>query len=156
MIARSARGGLGGCGPTFDRTVPKHKLDLRPEPDAVVIGISSHVNDYRLCWAMNKSMGIALARRAEDVTGGEGGLKRFAAFDHHEEDGGTMLTLLSNRCEGVPLIKEQKEADFFFVLDANGPLRPEEALDLIRNTEFVLAAYMVDLKRLRSGLELFI
>ena len=28
----------------------------------MLIGISSHVNDYRLCWSLNRSLGIALAR----------------------------------------------------------------------------------------------
>ena len=132
----------------------KHKLDLRPEPDAVVIGISSHVNDYRLCWALNRTLGLALARRDEDVIDAAG-IGRFAVYDHLDEDSGTQVTLLCNRSEGRVLLKEHKEADLFLVLDANGPLRPEDALELVRGTEFVLAAYMVDLKRLRSGLELF-
>jgi hypothetical protein len=136
--------------------VLKHKLDLRPEPDALVIGISSHVNDYRLCWALNRSMGIALARRATDVVGGDSGHVRFAAYDHLDDETGTVMTLLVNRSGGVPLIREQKDTDFFFVLDENGPLPVDEALVRIRNTEFVLAAYRVDLKRLRSGLELFV
>lgn len=133
----------------------KHKLDLRPEPEVVVIGISSHVNDYRLCWSLNKSLELELTRRAEDVEGIDGAAASFAAYDHVFEDDGTLVSLLCNRSEGVLLLKEQREADFFLVLDENGPLRPDETLDRIRNAEFVLAAYTLDLKRLRSGLELF-
>src|SRR4029453_14184966 len=102
----------------------RHKLDLEPEPDALVIGISSHVNDYRLCWALNRSLGVALARRTTDIAGIEGNTNaRFAAYDHQDEESGTQLTLISNRSEGGRLLKDQKQADYFLVVDENGPLR---------------------------------
>ena len=133
----------------------KHKLDLRPEPDAVVIGISSHVNDYRLCWSLNKSLDLELTRRTEDVKGIDGSTASFAAYDHVFENEGAIVSLLCNRSEGVLLLKDQREADFFLVLADHCPLRPDETLERIRNAEFVLAAFTLDLKRLRSGLELF-
>jgi hypothetical protein len=30
------------------------KLDMEPDPEVMLIGISSHVNDYRLCWSLNR------------------------------------------------------------------------------------------------------
>jgi hypothetical protein len=135
--------------------VAKHKLDLRPEPEAIVIGISSHVNDYRLCWSLNKSLGLALARRKEDVPAIDGSPGTFPAYDHVFEEDGSIVSLLCNRSEGAFLLKEHREADFFLVLEEHGPLRPETTLERLRNAEFVLAAFTLDLKRLRSGLELF-
>jgi hypothetical protein len=43
------------------------RLDVEPDPEVHVIGISSHVNDYRLCWSLNLCLGIALARRDRDI-----------------------------------------------------------------------------------------
>ncbi len=131
----------------------RHKLDLEPEPDAVVIGISSHVTDYRLCWALNKCLGVNLTRREKDIAASNG--VQFVAYDHQDEDTGARLMLISNRSEGVLLLKDQRQADYFLVVDDEGPMRAEEVMDLVRNTEFVLAAFTLDLKRLRSGHELF-
>lgn len=134
----------------------KHKLDLEPVPDTNVIGISSHVNDYRICWALNRSLGVQLTRRKDDIVMPDGGSSaRFSAYDHVDEDSGALLTLIGNRSEGAWLLKEQKHADYFLVVDVRGPITAEAALERVRNTEFVLAAFMLDLKRLRSGLELF-
>ena len=132
----------------------RHKLDLEPQPDAVVIGISSHVNDYRLCWALNKRLGVNLSRREKDIAAGTGA--HFAAYDHLDEETGARLMLISNRSEGVLLLKDQKQADYFLVVDEEGSLRSEEVMEQVRNTEFVLAAFTLDLKRLRSGHELFV
>ena len=38
----------------------KLKLDLDPDPEVFLIAISSHVNDYRLCWSLNRKLGISL------------------------------------------------------------------------------------------------
>ena len=46
----------------------KFKLDMDPDPEVTLIGISSHVNDYRLCWALNRALGINLTRRKSDIT----------------------------------------------------------------------------------------
>ncbi len=135
----------------------RHKLDLEPQLEVVVIGISSHVHDYRLSWALNRSLGVALARRRDDIAGIEGnGDARFAAYDHLDEENDTRLTLICNRGEGGRLLKDQKQADFFLVLDEEGPLNPADVLERVRATEFVLAAFTLDLKRLRSGHELFV
>ena len=45
----------------------KLKLDSDPDPDVFLIAISSHVNDYRLCWSLNNSLGIDLGRRKKDI-----------------------------------------------------------------------------------------
>lgn len=132
----------------------RHKLDLSAEPDVAVIGISCHENDYRLCWALNKSLDLALTRRATDVAS-EGGPARFAAFDHLDDDGQVTISLVSNRSEGLLLVKDQKQADFFLLVDEHAHLTAAETLDRARSTEFILAAFAVDAKRLRSGPGLF-
>jgi hypothetical protein len=50
-----------------------------PPTRRCVIGISCHVNDYRLCWSLNRSIGIALSRRERDIQ--DEGDASYAAFD---------------------------------------------------------------------------
>ena len=130
----------------------RHRLDLEPELDLIVIGISSHVNDYRLCWALNKHLNVALSRRGSDITNGAGGA--FTVYDHTYEESGARLSLISNRSEGRLLLKDQKQADFFLVMDEAGPLRAEELLERVRNMDLVLAVFNIDPKRIRSAPEL--
>src|SRR5690606_23015245 len=97
----------------------KLRLDLDPDPDVTVIGISSHVHDHRLCWALNRSMGLRLTRRRKDITEvNEGREACFATFDQAwppSEEHRPRLTLVHNHSgEGI-LLREQKQADFFLV-----------------------------------------
>ena len=42
------------------------------------------------------------------------------------------------------LLKEHKQADFFLLVDEAAPLTPEELIDHVRKTEFVLMAFPLD------------
>lgn len=134
----------------------RHKLELEPELDVTVIGISSHVNDYRICWSLNRQLGVSLTRREEDVSGMEpGSPARFAAFDHVDVDTQAPMTLICNRSPEGILLKEFKQADFFLVVGEEGPMAPHEVLATVRGAEFVLAAFPIDLQKLRTGHQLF-
>ena len=157
-MPRSVRARHRGHLP-LDRTLEfmaKYKLELEPEIDVVVIGISSHVNDYRLCWSLNTKLGISLSRRDQDIAAMEPGSKaHFAAFDHQDEETQTSMTLICNRSKEGVLLKELKQADFFLVVGEEGPIAPHEALSMVREAEFVLAAFPIDLQKLRTGHQLF-
>lgn len=130
----------------------KHKLDMDPDPEVMLIGISSHVNDYRLCWSLNRSLGIALARRDQDIS--EPGPERMAsysAFDHVDEESQATYSLVNNHSGDGILLKEQRQADYFLVVDEQAPIRPEELLARVRAAEFVLTAFPLDARRLRGA-----
>ena len=130
----------------------RSRLDVEPDPEVHVIGISSHVNDYRLCWSLNLSLGIALTRRDRDILDSSAeGTSRHAAFDHDDPETQVRYTLVNNRGGAGPLIKDQRSADYFLVVDEQAPEAPEELLERVRAAEFVLAAYPVPFDQLRAG-----
>jgi len=138
--------------PTATTHMAKLKLDLEPDPEVTVIGISSHVNDYRLCWSLNRSMGLALRRcDADIVDGGPGRSTAYAAFVHTEEDPEGRYLLVSNHGTDGILIKEQRQADFFMVVDNAIAEREPELLQRIRAAEFVLTAFDLPFADLRMG-----
>ncbi len=130
----------------------KHKLDMEPDPEVMLIGISSHVNDYRLCWALNRSLGINLTRRATDIS--DMGPERpasYSAFDHVDELSQATYTLVNNHCTDGILLKEHRQSDYFLLVDRSAPITHEELIDLVRRTEFVLMAYPLDARKERSA-----
>lgn len=125
--------------------VAKYKLDMEPDPEVTLIGISCHVNDYRLCWALNRALGINLTRRENDITDpGPEKLANYAAFDHTDEDSQAHYLLVNNHSTDGILLKEHKQADYFLVVDESAPITAEELIDNVRKTEFVLMAYPLD------------
>lgn len=130
----------------------KYKLDMEPDPEVMLIGISSHVNDYRLCWALNRSLGINLTRRAEDIVEPTaGGQAVFSAFDHTDEEDSTCWSLVNNHSSEGLLLKEQRQADYFLVVDVSAPVPLDRLLDTVRRAEFVLTAFPLDARQLRGA-----
>ena len=143
-------------GATSRDHVAKHKLDMEPDPEVTLIGISSHVNDYRLCWALNRALGINLTRRSEDITDqGPEQMASYAAFDHTDPETDANWTLVHNHSGDGILLKEHKQADFFLVVDEAAPIAPDELLEQVRRSEFVLTAFTLDPRQLRGAHKLF-
>jgi len=159
-IREKAQQGRERCRPTFGPSardplfthVAKHKLEPAPEPEVQLIGISSHVNDYRLCWALNRQLGLALTRRAHDIEEpGPEGIAHFAAFDHLDEAAQPAYTLVNNHSGDGVLLREQRQADYFLVVDPAAHMTDADLLDQVRATEFVLTAFVLDMRRLREA-----
>ena len=130
----------------------KLTLEEPTSPDHLVIGISCHVNDYRLCWSLNRQLKISLTRRRSDMTSTEKGRSvHYSVFDHVITDVPGILVLVNNHGSDGVLVKEQRQADYFMVLDTEmQELRPE-LLEEVRQAEFVLTAFPIELASLRSG-----
>lgn len=133
----------------------KLKLESDSDPDVFLIAISSHVNDYRLCWALNNSLGIDLARRVTDIS--EDGPEHrayFSAFDHTDEATRANIALISNHAPEGVLVNEQRQADFFLVVDGESTLSPAYALERVRQAEFVLTAFHLDINKVKGAYKL--
>jgi hypothetical protein len=136
--------------------VAKHKLDMDPDPEVVLIGISSHVNDYRLCWSLNRTLGIELTKREKDIA--EPGPERMAfysAFDHSDQEAQVVYSLVNNHSGDGVLLKEHRQADYFLLVDKNA-VEPTDLLTLVRSAEFVLTAFTLDPRRVRDVYKLLL
>lgn len=133
----------------------KLKLDADPAPDVFLIGISSHVNDYRLCWSLNLSLGLNLGRRNASIVGqGPEHTAQFVAFDHDEAETQARISLVSNHAPEGVLLPEHRHADYFLVVDEACSLRPEAALDGVRRADFVLAAFPMEFMDIKGAYKL--
>lgn len=136
----------------------KHKLtDALASPDVTVIGISCHVPDYRLCWALNKALGLELERRREDIVERAHGKElHYPVFQQSGQEGIIAWALVCNTCGKRRLVPDQKEADLFLVIDQETAEREDDLLPRVRAAEFVLLAFPLEIASMRNGHKLLL
>ena len=131
----------------------KHVLKLDFDYDFALIGISCHLKDYRLSWAINKILGIDLQKGDQDLEiydKKNGKREYFAISEFFDEDEEAMYYLISNRCPDGYLVPEHREADFFLMIRDGSHTDAEQIADRIRSIDFVLTCFTVNIDRLKS------
>jgi hypothetical protein len=124
-----------------------HKLAIEIENDYSLIGIASHENDYRLSWAINKSLGLDL-KKNEDLTLDHPKHKtiiNYSLYTFDDENNYISYNLISNKSEKGFLIPEMKNIDF--VLRVSGASDQNLVNDLVFNLkkiEIVITAFLID------------
>jgi len=155
----------------------KHTLIVEPDYDFVLIGISSHAKDYRICWALNNRLNIEFKKT--DPLEIKGSKKQstpsfFSSFIFDDTENFLEYFVLANLSEGKTpltnknslfeesvggdqsseneyLVPEYKHLNFFFIvkgdIDTN---RVGELVAEIKQLEMVLTAIAIDVTTLKS------
>ncbi len=154
----------------------KHTLEIQYDYDFVLIGISSHEKDYRLCWALNNKFGIELIKvDSLEIKGKKQETPSFfSLFTYDHPDGFFEYTVVANLSEsktGVGkettlfgsnakpqayaenefLIPEQKQMNYFLII--KGEVNESEVQTMvkkIREIDLVLTAIQMDATQLKS------
>ncbi|HQV73962.1 MAG: IPExxxVDY family protein [Flavobacteriales bacterium] len=135
----------------------KLKLDMDPDPEITVLGISSHVNDYRLCWAVNKALDLSLTRRRKNIEEEiDGVLASYSAYDHVDPETQARYTLINNHSGDGILLREQRQADYFLVVDNELAEQYPDLVGRVRKAELVLTAFEIPFDDLREGHKLLL
>ncbi|MES2591957.1 MAG: IPExxxVDY family protein [Bacteroidota bacterium] len=154
----------------------KHTLKIEYDYDFVLIGISSHEKDYRLCWALNNLFGIDLTKTSslEIKSKKEVTPSFFSLFNYENPDefveyfvianlsenklfGSDENTLFSKGARGPHstehgiLIPEHKQMNYFFVIRGEiEEQQTEEIIKKIKEIDLVLTAVRIDVAELKS------
>ncbi len=157
----------------------KYTLKIEYDYDFVLIGISSHEKDYRLCWALNKALEIELTRTdsLEIKSKKQDTPSFFSLFKYENSDEFKEYFVLVNLSENRPfvskehtlfnkgkepsstesgiLIPEHRQMDYFFVIrgEMDG-VAVENILKKLKEIEFILTAVRVDVEELKSKINL--
>ena len=155
----------------------KHTLILEPDYDFVLIGISSHAKDYRICWALNNKLNLDLKKI--DSLEMKGNKKQstpsfFSTFSFDDSDNFLEYVVLENFSEGKAhspkentlfkedvgtepsveneyLIPEYKHLNFFFIVKGEvDDNKVDELITNIKQLEMVLTAISIDVTKLKS------
>ncbi len=131
----------------------KYTLEIEYDYDFVLIGISSHEKDYRICWALNNQLGLNLTKtealEIKDKKQDEP--SHFSLFSLEQPDEFMEYFIIANRSEKGMLIPEQKQVDYFFII--RGEVEDDkimEMIKLIKESNLVQTAFRVDVNALKS------
>lgn len=118
-----------------------------------LIGISSHENDYRLVWAINRNMKFNYIR-SEDLFVHQPKLQldmSFSRFVHTDEERFLTYYLISNRSSDGFLFPEIKNIDFLIQIVGGLEDKPvEQMITALRSINIISGAYLMDLEKLKD------
>jgi hypothetical protein len=131
----------------------KHTLEIEYDYDFVLIGISSHEKDYRICWALNNKLSLNLVKteplEIKDKKQEEH--SHFSLFCFEQPDEFMEYFIIANRSEKGLLIPEQKQVDYFFII--RGEVENETAMEIVKQIKeinLVQTAFRIDVASLKS------
>jgi hypothetical protein len=131
----------------------------------ILIGISSHDEDFRVCWHLNKLLTVDFNRMPDvDIlhpkTGLQSTFPMFQFISRQEDPMGNDELPLSEKEELIAdemditfnLIPEQSKMDFFLMIkgEAAYHFNNDELVKQIRNLPCVMAAFKIEPESLKS------
>lgn len=126
-------------------------LEFEAEYDFHLIGICSHVKDYRISWEVNKLLNLELAKDEDHTLYLQKEELSFPCYSCKREEELKEYYLIGNRSKGVYLIPEESEVDYFLVL--KGFFSDEEIKKLaqkIGELKTVLTSFAIEVEELKS------
>ncbi|PJB14375.1 MAG: hypothetical protein CO118_08875 [Flavobacteriales bacterium CG_4_9_14_3_um_filter_32_8] len=137
-------------------------LSLDEEYDFLLIGISCHAKDYRLCWELNKLLNFDLTRAndLEIITNNrnkKNEINSYSFYEYGDEEYYLDYYLIANRGNHAYLIPEQKKVDFFLMIKGNlSEQNLKKLLININSLSLVLTSFTINPNELKSKQNLII
>jgi hypothetical protein len=125
----------------------KTKLVVDYDYDFCLVGIVSYEKDYRLCWMLNNTLNIKLTKMEDHPAEHS----KHSIYGYVREELFREYYMLANKGDSHHLVDEHKHIDYFLVV--KGSLEEEEKrhmLELIKKSDMVSAAYLIDVHSLKS------
>ena len=129
----------------------KFSLEIEEDFDFFMLGICSHVKDYRLCWEINKEFEIQLQKDPDLEVASNGEIKNYSFNSYENNSGPNDFYLISNKSELGYLVPEEKKCDYFLIV--KGPIEESEEVDIIKRlnaSKNILTCYPIEASELRS------
>ena len=134
-------------------TKKSHKLIVEDDFHFFLVGISSHENDYRLSWAINTHLKMAL-KRADNLQIHNPRIKQDQEFSLYQfTDLETVLhyNLIANRCDNGFLLEEMKNIDYVLKITGDASKNfPEQLVNKLKKIDIITTAFEIDPSELKS------
>lgn len=133
----------------------KRQLEVEDEFDFSLLGICTHVKDYRLSWEINQRLGIELEKSDSVRPFVEGEETDFPASTFNDEDNFLNYVLIANKQDRKWLVPEQPQIDFLLKISGSQhDLELKKCKSQIQKIELVLTVIDLQPKILKSRLNL--
>jgi hypothetical protein len=127
-------------------------LNLEEDYSFLLIGISCHTKDYRLCWELNKVLNFDLVRTNDlEISTKKKEIDSYSFYEFIDAENYLDYYLISNRGNNTYLIPEQKTVDFFLMINGNlSKQNLQILLNNINSLSLVLTSFTIDPNQLKS------
>jgi hypothetical protein len=134
-------------------TKKSHKLTFEDDFRFILIGISSHENDYRVCWSLNNTLGTFL-KRSENLTIYNSRLKQnqeFTMYQYADQETLNNYHLISNRCDDGFLLEEMSNIDYILKISGDaGKNFPAQLVHKLKKIDVITTAFEINPSILKS------
>lgn len=130
------------------------RLEEEELPDFLILGLVTGTKDYRLCYEINKTLGIELSMMNDiELPAGRPGSQTYhSCFEYAGADGELYLVLGNkDRNHTGHFLPEFKNVDFFLI--ATNPSRwfeKPEAIRLLRSIQHISGVYDIQPAQVKS------
>lgn len=129
----------------------KFSLEIEEDFEFFMLGICSHVKDYRLCWEINKEFDIQLQKESDLEVISNGEMKSYSFNTYENTSNPNDFYLIGNKSELGYLIPEEKKCDYFLIV--KGPIEEDQEVDIIKRlnaSKNILTCYPIEAADLKS------
>ncbi len=132
-------------------TMAKMTLELEEDYSYEVIGLVCSSKSHRLCWTLNRLLGIELKRERDlEIIGREKTARFHSFFSFLDENLLLKYRLVENKRGGSLFLPEVDTADYLLIMDKIDELNPNELIPKIRKSNIILLSFMIELDSLKS------
>jgi hypothetical protein len=127
--------------------IVKHTLSFENEYEYELLGICSHVSDYKLVWNINEKLNIHLEKALDmfEVNSKKGNVvSSHPYYFMIDEENRLEMYLIKNKHEGKFLIPEKQQIDYFLFVCNNYLYDLNEMNEKLREIECILASFDFD------------
>ncbi len=131
-------------------------LEFDVDLDFYMCAISCHHMDYRLCWNLNKFLGLTLCKKEDySLNLAKGKSDFYSKYTFRNEVKKLDYTLVSNKGHETYLVKEHPYFDYFLIVDGyTDDDFKLQVLTQIQNIPEVLMGTVLDPNELKSKVNL--
>lgn len=130
----------------------KYTLTLEDDFNFDLIGFCSHQRDYRVCWAINNRLEIALEKSMEPymVSNRKGEVVSSHSLYHFETEELTYY-LIQNKSTNGFLVPERAQIDYFLVIKEANMVDVDELTRQLKEITEIQAVFIIDINTLKSA-----
>ena len=125
-----------------------HKLNCKEGYDFIALAINSHIKAYKLCWKLNKKMGLSFELANNHITLDGDTFVRYKSENYDGLD----LNLLLNRSKNGYIISSKKTTNYFLIIQKEGWEKiKQEFLARLRGINDILLVFEINLDKEKNS-----